>query len=280
MPDSRNTGASASWIAWAMSTASIPCMAGHSTVYAAHSMRGPVAGTRAGRAPCRAMTAPAFKDYFSRQSADYSRYRPGVRARPDRATWRTWPRTGRWRSTAPPATARPRSCWRSISTMVLAVDGSEAQLRAGACPIRACVINVRSRSHCRCPTAALRWLPSHRPCTGSTSTVSTRSAGACSSPAACWRCGRTRCSVPETRSTPSSIASMTTRSDRTGPPNDGTCRSSTARCRSPGAKCRRPGSQLAHRLDAGAGHRLFRQLVVRPELQGPARRRPLARTVR
>ena len=147
MPDSRKTGASASWIAWAMSTASIPCMARHSTAYPRIRMRGPVAGTRA-IAHHPAVTASTFKDHFSRQSADYSRYRPAYPAA--LIAYLAAPAPG------PSAGGRLRDRQRPGGGPAGGAFRRGARGRrqrgpvaAGACRTRACATRARSRSRCR-----------------------------------------------------------------------------------------------------------------------------------
>ena len=127
----------------------------------------------------RAVAAPTFKDHFSRQSADYSRYRPGYPPEliewvcaqaPDRALAVDCAREmdrqpSHWRSTSTP-------CWRSTA----ASPSSSTHSRT-----RACAINTRWPSTCPCPTRPCHSSPRHRPCTGSTSSGFTRSAAASSS---------------------------------------------------------------------------------------------------
>ena len=278
MPDNRNTGASASWIAWAMSTTSRPCTA-HPRSTGRASILEQLQRLAAPRTMPALMSGAGFKDHFSRLAAAYSRYRPAyppeliefvAGCAPDR---RCAVDCATGSGQAAVALASTSRRW-SRST------AARASLRNAQPHPRRPLCRVRWRSVCRSRITACRCAgPRRRPCTGSTSS---RFYAECRR---VLRAGRRRGRV-DVREIPRDP------SRRRG---DG--RSSIAHVIGPYWPPERryvdegyrtipfPWHELAgttfhaaHGLDPRPGARLRRHLVVRAALPGRARRRrPTAR---
>ena len=104
---------------------------------------------------------PAFKDHFSRQSAAYSRHRPGYPPELGRVCRRECARPGVSRSTA--RRARPGRAWQLAGHFerVIAIDGSVPQLMPAPClhvgvhyVAGDCRVDCRSRRAAALVTAA------------------------------------------------------------------------------------------------------------------------------